>query len=521
MNNTTRVAIYLRLSREDEAKFNESASITNQRSYITDYAENLGFKVLKEYIDDGFSGTNFDRPAFKQMIDDINDGIINTVITKDMSRLGRDYIEAGYYIEKFFPENNVRYIAINDNIDTFLDSSGNEMLPFKSVINDMYAKDISKKVKSSLTIKKKQGLFVGTHAPYGYKKDPENKYHLVIDPEASKVVKMMFDLFLEGKGLTAIARILTDKKIERPSVHKKMNIDYPLHTISLWSPTTIHDILINRVYCGDMVQGRRKKVNYKSKKVVYTDEQDWIIVENTHEPIIDRKLHDTVLAIYRKNRQKWETSNPRNILLQGLLFCKECKYTLGICSSANPERNYTICNHYRRIGKKSSCTTHCMRYETIENAVLKEVRNLCDKYLDTSDFENIIKDSVKKNTKLKELNQSLTEVRSNILLLERNIEDMYADKLNGTITKQIFEKFLTKKNNELEICKNEEIRLQTEITSYKEEKINLDTDYSAIIKEYISFEKPQKNLLASIIDRVEVDKDKNIDIYYRIKPLGN
>ncbi|MDD4644259.1 MAG: recombinase family protein, partial [Bacilli bacterium] len=210
---TYKVGMYIRLSREDEDKGNESESITNQRSFILDFIKENNYTLYDEYVDDGYSGTTFDRPAFKRMIADIEKSKINMVITKDMSRLGRDYVNFGHYIEKYFPEHNVRYIAITDDVDTAIDSIGNDMVPFKAIFNDMYAKDISKKIKASITTKKKQGLFMGAHAPYGYNKDLKDKHKLVIDPVASLVVKRIYKLYLEGNSLRRIAETLTNEKV--------------------------------------------------------------------------------------------------------------------------------------------------------------------------------------------------------------------------------------------------------------------------------------------------------------------
>lgn len=221
VDKTFKVAMYIRLSREDGDK-EESSSVTNQRDIILRFInENKNFLVINEYVDDGWTGTNFNRPAFKKMIKDIENGVIDTVITKDLSRLGRDYIDTGYYVQRYFPEKNVRYIAILDNIDTLEDAGMNDIAPFKSVINDMYVKDISKKIRSALIARKKSGNFLGVTAPYGYMKNPDNKYQLIINEEEAKVVRHIFDLYLQGNGLTKIAQILTNEGIPVPRGFQK------------------------------------------------------------------------------------------------------------------------------------------------------------------------------------------------------------------------------------------------------------------------------------------------------------
>ena len=218
---TFKVGLYIRLSREDGDK-EESSSITNQREILKRFVnENENFFIVKEYVDDGWTGTNFNRPSFKEMIKDIEKGIIDTVITKDLSRLGRDYIDTGYYLQRYFPEHQVRYIALLDNIDTMEDAGMSDIAPFKSIINDMYVKDISKKIRSSLTERRKAGNFLGVTAPYGYSKDSENKYHLVVNPKEAKIVKRVFNLYLQGNGLTKIAQILTKDNVPVPGKARK------------------------------------------------------------------------------------------------------------------------------------------------------------------------------------------------------------------------------------------------------------------------------------------------------------
>ena len=268
-----KVALYIRLSREDgdkeEGDKSESESITNQRSLLRGFVEESGLEVAEEYIDDGCSGTNFERPAFKKMIADIEKRKIDMVITKDLSRLGRDYIDTGNYIEKFFPLNRVRYIALLDNVDTFLDnSSSNDIVPFKAVINDMYVKDLSKKVKSAMTSKKEKGLFLGTYAPYGYNKDPLDKNRLVINEEEAKIVRKIFKLYLEGNGPKTVARLLTEEKIPTPSESKKMTRS---SLYGKWCSRQLKDMLKNQVYIGNLVQNKMRKLNYKSKKLIRTD----------------------------------------------------------------------------------------------------------------------------------------------------------------------------------------------------------------------------------------------------------
>ena len=352
MNNTYNVGLYIRLSREDDDKTYESESITNQKSLLLQYAKENNLRVYDIYIDDGFSGTNFDRPGFKRLIKDIENKKINMVITKDMSRLGRDYIGTGELVEKFFPEHNVRYIAVTDNIDTYLDSTNNDIAPFKAIMNDFYAKDISKKIKSSLRAKMKDGKYVGGRAPFGYTKDKDNKNQLIVDSEQAIIVRRIFDMALDGLSYYKIADILTSEGIKTPASY--YNFEWCGNynpTFNKWNAKTIYDILNNRIYTGDLVQGRRCKVNYKVKKIVKNSPDNYIVVENTHEAIIDKELFNEVGKRLPKNVGRKEKKE--NNLLDGLLYCGDCGHRISVQARRKRDnRVYTLCNYYRTYMKE-------------------------------------------------------------------------------------------------------------------------------------------------------------------------
>lgn len=519
---TYKVGIYIRLSREDEDKEdnNESESITNQRNFILEYLKENNYTLYDEYVDDGESGTTFDRPEFNRMITDIEAGKINMIVTKDMSRLGRDYVNFGHYIEKYFPEHHVRYIAINDDVDTFVDSIGNDMVPFKAIFNDMYAKDISKKIKASITTKKKQGLFMGTHAPYGYIKDPNDKHKLIIDPVASRIVKRIYKMFIDGNSLQKIGDILTGEGIPKPSVHKKMNYRYPYSkkTKDIWDEKSIMDILKNPNYTGNLYQNRRKKVNYKSKKIISVPKKDWIVALNTHEAVIDMKTYELVQSIHEKNKLHHK-SNERNILFKGFMFCKECSHTIGINRSSDKKRHYTVCNHYRKHSKQNFCTSHTMRYENIEKAVLKDVKKMCKEYIDTKKLEIIVKNSNKKTKVIDNITNRISQAKKIIDDNTNYIYNSYMDRLKGLITIQMYQDIADKLS--MEISTNQKLitELETEKKDISDNKIYNDKEYQSIIKEYLSLKKPDRGLLANIIDKIILDENKNIEVYYKIKPL--
>ena len=286
-NSNYKVGMYIRLSREDGDDL-ESESVTNQRSLLTGFLKANGLNPINEYVDDGYSGGNFNRPGFQRLINDINQGIINMVITKDLSRLGRDHIKTGYYVENYFPEKSIRYIAVNDDIDTFYETSGSDMMPFKLSMNDMYAKDISKKVRSNLLSMKKDGKFCGSTPAYGYMRDKNDKHILVPDPDTSPVVKRIFELYVSGYGSSAIADILTKENIPTPIMLKNKSLNKCNHP-EIWKHTSITNIIKNPVYIGTLVQHTTQNINYKVKKRKKVPKNDWCIKENAHEPLIKKE----------------------------------------------------------------------------------------------------------------------------------------------------------------------------------------------------------------------------------------
>lgn len=317
-----KVGAYVRLSREDEDTNNfESQSITNQKEFLTSYILENVWNLVNIYADDGYSGTNFNRPGFERLVEDIEAGLIDMVITKDLSRFGRDYITTGYYLEKYFPEKRIRYVAINDGIDTAVDNTSNDMTPFRAVFNDMYAKDISKKVRTSLKTKQIKGEYLGTTAPYGYNKDKEAKGKLVIDGVSSVYVKRIFREFLCGRSINSIKDGLIKDSVPTPSGYRGIK-NSQKGMKGVWCYTTIIRILKNEAYIGHTIQNKKKKINYKVKKQVDIPKGNWIKVENTHEPIISLEEFNRVQKILQNRSYVPNKGKPH--LLSGLLFCGQC-----------------------------------------------------------------------------------------------------------------------------------------------------------------------------------------------------
>lgn len=466
--NNYHVGIYLRLSKDDNTN-KESESITNQRNYILKYLKDNNYTLYKEYVDDGISGTIFERPGLEEMLQDIKKGKINLVITKDLSRLGRNNGKMSILLDEYFVNYNVRYIAINDNYDNYSDDSSKELVWLKNGINEMYALDISKKVKSSLNIRKEQGLYTGWKAPYGYKRKKDNYHKLIPDNKTKEIVKKIFSLSLENKNYSQIARYLTDKNIPTPSTYANINYTHPE-----WNPTTIKEILTNKVYLGHTVQGKRKKLSYKLKKEIKVPKENWIVVENTHEAIIDLKTFNLVQKklINKKRKNKIK----EKYLFSNLLYCKECNHSINIIKSNDKKRLYCSCSYYRRNSKKKLCTPHSMNYKKLEKDIIKKIYDILKNTFEELNIEN-------KNEKNIENN------KRKILLATKKADINY---LNKKITRKQYNIIKKDLDNKLQSLNN-------------------------IIKEVYDLEKMlnDSSFLEYIIQSIYITKDKDVEIHLK------
>lgn len=360
------VAAYLRLSKEDNENM-ESNSIINQRELIEQYIKDKNdLQLVDYYIDDGYSGTNFNRPGFRRLLQDMKNKKINCIIVKDLSRFARSHIEADMYFENIFPALNIRFISVIENIDSFEnpDSMDNLIVPFKNLLNDAYAKDISKKVKSALLAKRLNGEFIGTSATYGYLKDPKNKHKLIIDKEVSKNVIKIFNDIIEGKTASEIANELNENKVLTPYVYKMKNDNIAID--KKWNAKMINVILQNRVYTGDLVQGKKKVENYRTHKLINANKDEWIITENHHKPIISKEQFNKVQEILNKN--KCARSNKEKDLFYSFLKCADCGSSFTLRKVKNYE--YYHCTSYVR---NASCTNHSIRKDKLVEIVLEEL----------------------------------------------------------------------------------------------------------------------------------------------------
>jgi len=503
------VGIYLRLSKEDE--FNgQSESIGNQKDFIMAYVLDKGWNIYNIYIDDGYSGLNYDRPAFQQMIKDIEAKQINLVITKDLSRLGRDYIDTGYYLERYFPQANVRYIALNDGIDTGQNTANNDMSPFKAVINDMYAKDISKKIKAVFNTKRANGQFIGAFAPYGYKKDPNNINKFIIDEDVAHIVRRIFNTYLQGESMCGIVKKLNAEKVPCPAKYKGENCTYKNINIKryIWGQETVKRILTNPSYMGNMAQRRQEKINYKVNKFKKIAPKNWIVKENTHEPIISKEDFYTVQELIQKRIIHYAQPDKAEHLLNGLLFCKDCGAKMTYRRNKTKKMNI-LCMSYTKYGL-AVCTNHLLNEELVNQYVISELRKIAKYVLKPKNHKQF--ENISLNTPDDYAEQERELIIHKLDEVKEIIKTLYTDKIRGIIDEEMFLQVSKEYNEEKEKLSKRYIELSEE-----KNKPETEVDYLKIIQQIANFEIIDKIVLAKLIKRIEISDDKNIYIMYNFK----
>ena len=508
-------ALYIRLSKEDESE-GPSQSVQNQESLLREFVQQHRLSVYDTYIDDGWSGTNFDRPAFQRMITDIEEKNVNMVITKDLSRLGRDYILTGHYMERYFPEHRVRYISLLDGIDTGVDSTANDITPFRAIMNDMYAKDISKKIKSVKRDKQRKGQFIGGKPVYGYKMHPTEKNKIVIDEEVAPIVRRIFALALSGMSCRNIAALLNQEGVPTPATYANLPVAKPGPYTGLWSSERISDMLQNETYIGNMVQGRSVKISYKSKKCLKQDPANWVVVEGTHEPLVDRETFQKVRMLV--NSRKHTRSRTYDFLLKGLIFCHECGYPLAVLNRKNAKGEdvlYFVCRTYQRFTKAGVCTCHSIKEKTVTEAVVAKVREVCQAYLNPDELLPVAQEAVENARKQSSLESELQALQSKIDSLTANLDRMYTDRLSGLLPEADFQRIFSRiklEREQLEAKRQElELRQKSPVRS-KDRAWEL-------VQRFIETAGESRELLVSLIERVELTEDKEILIKFRFAQL--
>ena len=513
-----KAAGYERLSREDDRK-DESSSIASQKMIIDSFAKFNNLTIIEHYCDDGFTGSNFNRPGFEQLKEAIEDGRINCVIVKDLSRLGRELYETGAYIEEYFLSKNIRFIAINDGYDSEV---GDAMLGIRLSVNDLYLRDTSKKIRSTFDAKRKKGDYIGSYAKFGYMKNPENPKQLIRDPKADHIVIQIFEWIASGVGISTIAHRLTKQGVPIPSIYKKehrSNIQKELNEGNgIWRPQTVKGIATDKMYLGHMVQGRWKKMSYNSKKLLELPQAQWIVVENTHEPIVSQELFDKVQKELSK-RKRYAAKNEKKHLLQGLLRCKDCGHNMSILARKNKSSiSYSAeCNFYSKYSKYGMCCTHRIDYQVLEDALLHVLKEAGEAFLSEYDDEALISKAVM--IQQKELIQNQQELHKLESEKEKNqkiIANLYDDRLNEIISARQYVMMSKRYDDILDALEKKEEAVKAKIKAFpavdKQKEIN---EIRILLKQFVIFEKPTHELMFQLVDKIEVDKDRNIEVYFK------
>ncbi len=521
-------ALYCRLSRDDGTE-SESNSIGNQKKLLSQKAKEMGLTDTKYYVDDGYTGTNFNRPGFQQLIDDIEIGLVSAVMVKDLSRLGRDYVSVGNYTDSYFPEHNVRFIAVNDAIDS--DEGESEIAPFKNILNEMYARDISKKIRSSHRLRGSMGEPL-SQPPYGYMKSPENKKKWIIDPEAATVVKSIFKMCLDGKGNETIARELQENKVLIPMAYwrsKGLNRGGKKTQTNpyKWCKTTIQKILSQQEYCGDIINFKTYSKSFKNKRRIENSKENWAVFKNVNEPIIDRETFETVQKFISKTKRRTpKKENGERSIFNGLIYCGDCHSKMRYhTSTSNKEIHYFTCSD-NKVDYRGNCPgRHYVRADALEEVVKLELRRLVEMLeIDESYFAQLL---LRKNDEEREKDKKFLESELQKAIARSNTvsqlyEKLYEDNVIGKVSDEWFVELSHKYEKE-----RMDLKAKIADTRYKIEELkNNNSEYEkfiSAIRRFMQMGNLTSPLLRELIDHIDIfetegtgkSRTQRIVIYYR------
>ena len=521
-------ALYCRLSRDDGTE-SESNSIGNQKKLLSQKAKEMGLTDTKYYVDDGYTGTNFNRPGFQQLIDDIEIGLVSAVMVKDLSRLGRDYVSVGNYTDSYFPEHNVRFIAVNDAIDS--DEGESEIAPFKNILNEMYARDISKKIRSSHRLRGSMGEPL-SQPPYGYMKSAENKKKWIIDPEAATVVKSIFKMCLDGKGNETIARELQENKVLIPMAYwrsKGLNRGGKKTQTNpyKWCKTTIQKILSQQEYCGDIINFKTYSKSFKNKTRYENSKENWAVFKDVNEPIIDRETFETVQKFISKTKRRApKKENGERSIFNGLIYCGDCHSKMRYhTSTSNKEIHYFTCSD-NKVDYRGKCPgRHYVRADALEEVVKLELRRLVEMLeIDESYFAQLL---LRKNDEEREKDKKFLESELQKAIARNNTvsqiyEKLYEDNVIGKVSDEWFVELSHK-------YEKERMNLKAKIadTRHKIEELkNNNSEYEkfiSAIRRFMQMDNLTSPLLRELIDHIDIfetegtgkSRTQRIVIYYR------
>ena len=508
----TQAAIYCRLS-QDDGSLGESGSIQTQKAILTQYCQEHHMEIVDCYCDDGWSGTNFDRPAFQRMIGDIEAGRVNTVIVRDLSRFGREYAQMGLYIEHYFEEKGVRFLSLAENIDS---SQGlnNLVLPFTNVINSLYARQASEKTKAAHRARAKNGMFLGSRAPYGYQKDPNDRHHLIVDPEAAEVVKEIFRMFADGIGYVRMTKILRERNILNPQAYfNQNNPDYYKHSDYWrkpfdWHATSVRAILNNPVYLGKLTFGKTKTKGFFDKRRVPAEESDWIVVEHTHEPLVSQELWDTVHQMMKARRR--ENGSGHVQPFAGLVKCAGCGSSLN-ASYDKKKGKYTgfSCWVYKNYGKQR-CTSHAIGWQTLNRLVLEDIRRNAQvaklaaaRYVGVllrAKLEKEKGETVRAERELKKAEKRIGE-------LDKILAKLYEDQALGKISEVRYQAMAPGYEAEQASLQERVSQLREQLAHTQEVQDNVE-QFVPLIQKYTDIQELTPHILNELIEKIVVHEKK-------------
>ena len=519
LNNDKITALYCRLSKDDGTN-NESMSISTQKTMLKDYAKRNGFLNCQFYVDDGYSGTNYDRPAFRQLIEDIQDGEVSTLITKDLSRLGRNYLETGTYIEVFFPNHNVRYIAINDGVDS-IDNAQMDITPFRNIINEMYAKDTSRKIKSALHARKMQGKYMATTAPFGYQKDEKDHNHLVIDEVTAPVVELIFSIAEEGVGLHTICNRLRKAKVIKPSFYKKEMFERYTDEEKMydWDTAYVSKILHDPVYAGNLTVAERPTKTMRSKKRQYIPYAEREVIYGTHEPIIEQSRWNTVQKILESRPPViGESSSGYDNIFRGVIKCADCGSAMLAKVEQKRKRNNVLdktfycCTKYRKFGKEG-CSSHTIEARTVHEVVLADIQKHAGQAL--TDRKAMVTEIAERlNLQLsadrEQQKKELRQCKQRVSEIENLYAKLYEDLTRELITEKRFQMLSARFDSEQEELTAKIKELEKSAIADKEQLSSIE-QFAEQISGYAGITELNFKIINQLIEKILVSEPVEVD----------
>ena len=497
--------LYIRLSREDGDKL-ESESVATQKAILERFiTEHPTISLYDYYIDDGWSGTDFERPAFQRMMADITTKKINCVVVKDLSRFGRNYVESGKYLETVFPLFKIRFISVNDMIDGTENPSSinNIIVPFNNIINDEYCRDISMKVRSALDIRRRQGKFIGSFAAYGYRKDENDHNKLIIDEPAAEIVRKIYAKFIDGYSIIGITRELNSQCIPNPSSYKK------LHSGSgLWNDSTVRRILTNELYIGNLVQKKNEVISYKIHVSKAVEQKKRIVVENTHEPIISKADFNKVQALLKRDT-RISLSEGKLSVLSGFIKCADCGRAMQkrTVKQGTKIYEYYVCSNYK---KNHLCSKHAIRTEVIEEAIITFLNRYIKLAVDFDKLKDKINEELINSDRTKRLNALIAAKRQDFEKANKILVDIYPDYKNGLIGREQYLALKEKYESVVSKSKEEIVQLESELKNFKTE--DYATEFIASLKKYDGFEKLTRDIIVELIENIFIHESGEIEI---------